>query len=52
MTDFRGSVLREIQDPPFRAMACPSHEALTAWMVGYQKCVLYVGTIKGGKSNA
>lgn len=36
MADFRGSVLREIQGPPFRAMACPSHEAFTAWMVDYQ----------------
>lgn len=37
MADFRGSVLREIQGPPFRAMACPSHETFTAWMVGYQE---------------
>ncbi len=33
--DFRGSVLREIKDPPFRAMACPSHGAFKAWMKGF-----------------
>ena len=32
--DFRGSRLKEISNPPFRAMACPSHGAFTGWIVG------------------
>ncbi len=33
-TDFKYASLRDIWNPPYRSMACPSHGAFTGWMTG------------------
>ena len=39
--DFEKSNLKDVSNPPFQAMCCPSHGAFTAWTIGHQESEEY-----------
>lgn len=39
--DFEKSNIKDVSNPPFQAMCCPSHGAFTAWTVGHQESEEY-----------